>query len=83
MPTYDFVCQNKHRHEHTIPIGEPMQVTCPECGCEMRKVFVMPGINWGGLKPSQGELSPEIKQHINGVSESRDRYLEKKEQRHG
>ena len=40
MPSYDYVCWNKHTYTETRSINENQkQLTCPECGTELKRVF--------------------------------------------
>ncbi len=81
MPTYEFRCVNNHVFEMDMDIGETCRVPCPTCGAEMRRRFTMPFVNWNGLKPSQGEIHPAIKEHIERAQENRERILQEKEER--
>ena len=79
MPEYTYTCSNHHR----ILVEEGMFVnvirTCKECKENMWRIPGKPNVNWGGLKPSQGELSPEIQDMVDREDERRDEYLETKE----
>ena len=83
MPTYEFICPDGHKEERTMAYGDVVTFLCPTCGKEMRKRFVMPGVNWGGLKPSQGEIRRDIKQHIEDAPANREKHLQSKEQGNG
>ena len=39
----------------------------------------MPAVNWGGLKPSQGQMAPVIQDMVDNEDENRDNYLAQKE----
>lgn len=80
MPTYEFRCVNNHVFEMDMDIGETCHVPCPTCGAEMRRRFTMPYVNWGGLKPSQGELAPAIKKMIADAPEERENLARMKEE---
>ena len=75
MPTYVYTAQCGHKIEikHSMFSKEPM--VC-KCGLWAWKVPQLTGVNWQGLPPSAGELSPEIQQHINNLPASRDKFTE-------
>ena len=84
MPTYDYQCQGCGLK---VEISCPMLVQppqfCTDCGTEMYKIFPVPAVNWGGLKPSdlENNRSPAVQSMIDNESENRDKYIEKKEKR--
>lgn len=41
----------------------------------------MPNVNWGGIKPSQGDRAPLIQDMIDNEEENRDHYIRDKENR--
>ena len=71
MPEYLMMCKNKH----TCTIEQPMvtteRVVCPDCGSLMWRKPQAVRVNWNGLKPSQGELDPEIKKLVDTAPERR------------
>jgi hypothetical protein len=52
-----------------------------ECGLEMWRKPQRVRVNWNGLRPSQGELAPDIQNMVNTEDERRDKYLEMKSER--
>lgn len=81
MPAYDYFCdqcgQKVTRH-HSMFEGVP--VICPECGCKMRKLITaMPRVNWGQIRPSDGELSPQVKALVTDTPRYRDEFEEARE----
>lgn len=46
-------------------------VICEECGETMWRVPQPVMVNWGGLRPSQGFITGEIKDHIDHQEENR------------
>lgn len=47
-------------------------VVCSECGGHMRRRPQNVKVNWGGLKPSQGDIHPNIRQLIDDAPRRRD-----------
>ena len=40
MPSYDYICWNKHVYTETRSINEDQKVKeCPDCGTELKRVF--------------------------------------------
>lgn len=80
MPKYTYICPQGH----VEPIEEPMLYegtrTC-ECGEEMWRKPSAPSVNWGGLSPSQGGISPLAKEMELGAPARRDLYQGMKEER--
>jgi len=83
MPEYVYTCVCKNE----LTVIEPMQVekrpTCPKCGLTMWRKPQPFRVNWNGLKPSDGELPPEIRQHVDSADENRERTDEFYERRKG
>lgn len=81
MPIYLYLCDNcRQETESVYPMGDaPAAQECLRCsmGTAHRK-YTVPGINWGGLAPSAGQLDPKIRQLIDSAPERRDKYLAKK-----
>lgn len=79
MPVYVYVDPAGHEREVAHPIDHAEPVICPECGLEMWRKPQAFGVNWGGLKPSAGELSPAVRRLIDSAPERRDRFAAKHE----
>jgi hypothetical protein len=54
---------------------------CPICDGQMWRKPQVVTVTWGGLKPSDGEHSPEFTNHINNIDQIRDLTDEKYEKR--
>lgn len=72
MPEYVYMCSNKHETIVTHAVMESPQIVCAACGLNMWRKPQLFVVNWGGLRPSQGELSPAIANHIRDVDHNRD-----------
>ena len=65
MPEYRYRCSRcKHEEYHSRGMLDDAIIKCSECGAAMYRRPQLPMVNWNGLKPSQGEISPHIKRHI-------------------
>ena len=74
MPEYVYGCKDKS-HPRVICVHGMMQLVhlrCYVCGEKMARLPQRLSINWNGLRPSQGEISDEIKQHIEDAPRRRD-----------
>ncbi len=64
MPTYIYRCSScRRRFErvHSIAACDRAQ-PCPACGsAETYRIPQAARANWGGLAPSQGEMSPAVR----------------------
>lgn len=73
MPEYIYHCVECGYEEE---VTEPMIIEaihiCPDCGAIVYRRPQVVAVNWGGLKPSQGELHPNIKQIINDAPRRRE-----------
>ena len=78
MPYYTYLDENKHERIEYHPYGTNPLTTCPDCGEVMWRKPTAPRINWNGLKPSQGEFSPAVRNLVNNEQENREKYQEKK-----
>ena len=72
MPSYVYTCVCKNE----VPVTEPMEPEhehyCGVCGLRMWRKPQPFRVNWNGLKPSDGELSPKIKDHVDHVDQIRE-----------
>lgn len=74
MPEYLMVCSNGHKLrmiDHMIP---SKTVYCPYCDHRMWRKPQPVNVNWGGLRPSQGEITGEIKDQIDNQVQYREEF---------
>jgi putative FmdB family regulatory protein len=73
MPAYVYLCKTCKTE---VNISERMHNSelhiCPECGSIMHRRPQPVSVNWGGLKPSQGSLHPNIKNLIEDAPRRRE-----------
>lgn len=83
MPRYDYKCDEcgyKTEVEHSADLDAIFY--CTACGAAMRRsITEMPAVNWGGLKPSVGEIHPDIAKMVD--EDNRRRREEQYRIRHG
>ena len=79
MPEYTYICPEGHQRLVEEGMFSKVNYYCQDCGEKMWRKPSMPAVNWNGLKPSQGELSPVVQDMVNHEDENRDNYLMKKE----
>ena len=79
MPDYLYRCASGHEWSRIERMLYGTAILCPMCGADAWRKPQPVGVNWGGLRPSQGELSPAVKDLINGVDERKDRHAAMKE----
>jgi hypothetical protein len=77
MPEYLYKDSKGHIDSLSHRMLYSTAVTCPECGAAMWRIPQLPNVNWGALRPSQGELSPAAKDLIY----NRDKRVEETEQK--
>ena len=78
MPNYTYPDGVHDRVEYHAMGTHPV-ITCPECGQQMTRKYTAPRVNWNGLRPSQGEMSPTFKEYFNTVDRRREAYAEQHE----
>ena len=90
MPEYIYICPNSHTETYTERMFYSTAHICVSCGSQAWRKPQLVNITWGGLKPSQGEVSPAIAQHIADADENQERVQEevkknqeRKEKGHG
>lgn len=84
MPIYTYRCAAYHLTEIAAPMTNiPHDVTCGECGEPARRIYVMPGVNWGGLAPHQEHAGRPawLQDRFDNEERNRDNYRAKKAQR--
>ena len=76
MPTYIYRCRLcNHEAEIIHTFFEcDLPHLCDKCGGKMHRVPQSTAVNWDGLKPSGGELAPEVQRHIDNIDEYRDNF---------
>ncbi len=79
MPDYVYLDHNAHRRTITHRMLYTTGIICAACGSIMWRKPQSPSVNWGGLRPSQGALSPEIQKHLDTADEQRARFDEEHE----
>lgn len=84
MPVYTYRCPMYHLTEIVAPISNiPADVPCKECGRPTKRLWIMPGVNWGGVKPHQEHRArPKwLQERFDREDENRDKYRQKKADR--
>ena len=81
MPEYVYRCTCGREVDIIEPMLKPGDHDCPECGCRMWRKPLGARINWNGLPPSAGELSPEIRRTIEDAPRRRDQAVPHKSDR--
>lgn len=74
MPEYIYMDKNDHRQTMTLPMAYSEPVICSVCGATMWRKPQAVAISWGGLRPSQGEIHPNIQHMINDAPRRREEY---------
>jgi len=78
MPVYVYTDDHGHSQQIVHPVNAPVVPVCPECKALMWRKPQKVSANWGGLRPSQGGVSPPVQELI----ASRPKRLDKYEQEH-
>ncbi len=81
MPDYTYICEDGHELTIEEPMIMEIERNCVRCNKRMWRKPGMPNVNWGGLKPSQGDRAPLIQDMIDNEVENRDHYIRDKENR--
>jgi putative FmdB family regulatory protein len=69
MPVYEYICDECGKvYEVSQDLREKEPIKCYTCNKLTKRKFTVPNINWNGLRPSQGEIHPNIKHHIEEVA---------------
>ena len=80
MPIYLYKCSNCGRGITVFhPMDDSSIVQCRECFGVMFKAPQLVSVNWGGNKPSDGGVTPLIKQMIADAPRRRDEMQARKE----
>jgi len=80
MPEYLYTDEESHTVTVTHPMIYSTGIVCAACGLEMWRKPQAFTVTWGGLAPSQGEMSNPIRRHLASVPEKRDKFAEKHEE---
>jgi len=78
-PEYCYICEAGHIQDEFHGMDDDPAICCNECGGEMRKKITAPTINWNGMKPSSGEIHPNIQRLIDTAPERRAKFAERHE----
>ena len=79
MPEYTYRCYACGRQQNiTHAMGADRAIVCNHCGGGTHRKYQATQVNWGGLKPSAGEHSPEMKSRFDNEIENRERFKEHK-----
>lgn len=78
MPEYTYRCSEGHERSIIESMFSDVEVIC-KCGEVMWRKPGMPGIIWGGLRPSQGEMSPIVQDMVDNEDKNRADYIRMKE----
>lgn len=79
MPEYKYIDDNAHETTVTHRMFYTTSIICVACGLKMWRKPQVVMVNWNGLKPSVGELDPEVKELIDTQDERRDKFIERHE----
>jgi predicted nucleic acid-binding Zn ribbon protein len=79
MPEYTWFCNNCGWSftEH-FPAGEAPLIFCAGCDSVAQRKYQAPRVNWGGLRPSQGEYGRKFREMFANADENREKYKERK-----
>lgn len=80
MPEYTYTDPQHHEAVMTISMKSTAVVICIACGAQMWRKPQLINVTWGGLRPSQGEIHPNIHALINGRSRRLEAEAREKEQ---
>lgn len=80
MPTYTYTDELKHVTTFTEPMLFQGERHCTICGAVMWRKPQPFAIHWAGMKPSAGEYSYAIRNHLSTLDEQRDKFTERHEQ---
>jgi hypothetical protein len=83
MPEYIYTDAYRHEQTATLPMTSTAVVICTACGAQMWRKPQPISVTWGGLRPSQGEIHPDIKQLIDGRPQRLEAEAQEKEQANG
>ena len=74
MPNYIYRCPEcMNEVELSRPMIDEAPVICQGCGETMKRRPQVIAVNWNGVPPSkQAEVSPKIREMINGAEERRE-----------
>ena len=79
MPEYLYIDANDHTMSLTHRLNYSTGIICLACGERMWRKPQAFMVNWSGLRPSQGELSPRVRGLLSTKEERQDAFTEKHE----
>jgi putative FmdB family regulatory protein len=72
MPIYEMKCKCGATTEIYQAIESDETILCPVCGGKMWRKPQKPNVNWGGLRPSQGEHAPWFQNRVDNIERIKD-----------
>lgn len=79
MPEYTWYCGNcGWAFTEWFPGGEAPLICCAGCDSVAQREYQPTRVNWGGLRPSQGEHSRHFRDLFKHADENREKYKERK-----
>lgn len=80
MPTYLYRCPHCATVQEVIhEVGHLASPPCEWCNSVMRKIPQQFAVNWHGNKPSDGGITPYVRQMIADAPRQRDEFQARKE----
>ena len=81
MPTYVYKCPECQTKLELTTLGyvPKKHKTCRGCGAQMNRIPQLFNVNWGGNKPSGGDVTPLVSQMIADAPRQRDKMQARKE----
>ncbi len=78
MPQYLYIDEAGHTRDVFVRMLYTTAIVC-ECGRVMHRKPQVTRINWSGLRPSAGEVHPNISRHVADTPRRLDNYLARRE----
>lgn len=78
MPAYCYRCPKGHEIPRTERMLYGTAIVCESCQAAMHRVPQPVMVNWGGLRPSAGQMHPRIAEHIAAAPRLQDDMAAKK-----
>lgn len=76
MPEYEYLCPNGHHETFTERMFYSTAHICIACGSMAWRKPQLINVTWGGLKPSAGDISPAIAEHVANAEANQERVQE-------
>ena len=85
MPEFIYVDENDHAQTVTHRMLYSTGIVCASCGLDMWRKPQSFAVNWSGLRPSQGELHPNVRDLIDGAPQRRAEFegIHEEHEKHG